>query len=128
MELNREVVTFRDGTELTVTEATWGSTLMLQELEEQARVDPLPDPKDNAFQAAIWPKLRACSSGTVPSFEEALMMPATELDKWYNAAKQVNPDWFLALDAIADLAATQAEIDEALVAKKEPTPTKSSQG
>jgi hypothetical protein len=94
MNLNREVVTFRDGTELTVMEANWAVSMRLQELEEQAEKNPLEDVKQQTFNRWIYPKLAACSSGTVPSMQDAFEMPSTELDKWFFAVKRVNLDWF----------------------------------
>lgn len=120
MKLNQEVVKFRDGTELTVTEANWAVSIKLQELEEQANKNPPEDAKLRAFSLALYPKLLACSSGIVPSMEEALEMPSTELDKWYFAVKRINPDWFTALD--------EAEAKEAALEKKEKTPIKSTKG
>lgn len=98
MELKREVVEFRDGTKLTVTEANWAISMRLQELEEQAVKSPLEDVSQQTFNLVIYPKLAACSSGDVPSLQEALEMPSTELDKWYFAVKRLNSDWFVTLE------------------------------
>lgn len=50
------------------------------------------------FRANVYPKLAACSEGDVPSFEEALTIPASELNKWYKAAEYCNPGWFKVFD------------------------------
>lgn len=122
MELNREVVTFRDGTELTVMEANWAATMRLQELEERAGETPLADIQEQIFNLAIYPKLVACSSGTIPTLQEALAMPTSELDKWYFAVKRINPTWFEALEE-----ASRKNREEYL-AKKGRKRTKSTKG
>jgi hypothetical protein len=122
MELNREVVTFRDGTELTVMEANWAATMRLQELEEQAGETPLADIQEQIFNLAIYPKLVACSSGAIPTLQEALAMPTSELDKWYFAVKRINPTWFEALEE-----ASRKNREEYL-AKKGRKRTKSTKG
>jgi hypothetical protein len=102
MNLNHEVVKFRDGTKLTVTEANWAVSIRLQELEEQATKNPLEDIKQQTFGLMVYPKLAACSSGKVPTIQEAFEMPSVELDKWFYAAKRMNPDWFPDLQPTPD--------------------------
>ena len=103
MILNTEIVTFRDGTKVVVSEATWSISMKLQELEAQATKDlegiTLENVSDGIFQTLVYPKLLACSSGDVPTLAQALEMPSTELDKWYFAVKRVNPDWFETVEA-----------------------------
>jgi hypothetical protein len=112
MELKSEVVEFRDGTKLTVTEATWEADMRVgtMELKAQERSKELVISKgENLVEADIswmtffrdfYPKLAACSTGNVPTEEEAYNMPSEERDKWYAAAHNVNPLWFKALDAV----------------------------
>jgi len=123
MELKRETVKFRDGTKLTVIEANWAVSLKLQELEEQASAAPLEDPKSQRFNLLVYPKLAACSSGQVPSMQEALEMPSTELDKWFLAVKNLNSDWF-------EILTTPEEVDGSpkALAKKGKKPTESTPG
>jgi hypothetical protein len=113
MELNSEVVEFRDGTKLTVTEANWETDMRVGVMENDAqrRMEELIHNRDtsaplseseiswSAFIQGIYPKLAACSTGAVPSEEEAYHMPSTERDKWYDAAHRLNSHWFVALDA-----------------------------
>jgi len=119
MKLNSEVVEFRDGSKLTVTEATWSIAMHLQELEEQADKSPLEDLTNQIFNVVIYPKLAACSLGAVPSLQEALEMPSTEIDKWYFAVKRINPDWFTAIQKMSE------KLEAAANEKKEPKPIES---
>jgi hypothetical protein len=121
MELNHEVVKFRDGTKVTVTEANWAVSMKLQELEEQATKNPLEDSKLQTFNLVLYPKLLACSSGKVPSLQEAIDMPSSELDRWYFAVKRMNPDWFVP----SAPPATDVKAGEAPLEKKEKKPIKS---
>lgn len=98
MELKSEVVVFKDKTTLTVTEANWDVSMTLQHLEEQAAKDDQDKLTRQIFHVLIYPKLVACSSGQVPSEQEAWDMPATELNRWYEAANRVNKHWFEKLD------------------------------
>jgi hypothetical protein len=100
-----------------VTQATLGEEETLGEMEAEAKDrndqeivqwiaehgdEPLPTKlqKRQNFRLAIYPKMAACSSGDVLNEEEAHKMPASELNKWYNAAKFCNPDWFRIFDEI----------------------------
>jgi len=112
MERNHEIVTFRDGTELTVEEANWGISAKLQALEKQAIAEPLEDKDDQEFYRFIYVRLAACSSGKVPTVREALDMPNIEIDKWFAAANRMNPVWFVVPE-------------DTTVEKKEMTPTES---
>jgi hypothetical protein len=98
MELKSEVVKFRDGTSLTVTEANWDMSMRLQQKEEQASKDKLESSARQLFHVLIYPKLEACSTGQVPTETEAYDMPATELNEWYIAAQRVNGHWFKELE------------------------------
>ena len=68
--------------------------MRLQALEKQAIENPVADMDQQTFNKGLYPKLLACSSGDVPTLEDALQMPSTELDKWFFAVKRLNPDWF----------------------------------
>lgn len=116
MDLRSVTIVFRDNTSLTVTEANWAASMRLLAMEEQAVKEPVEWPAEQLFRQGIYPKLAACSSGQVPSVEEALNMPTTELDKWYEAAKEMNSHWFNKSDG--------QETEEELK-KKELSPTES---
>ncbi len=118
--LTSETVEFSDGTSLVVHEATWLEDAQLVELEDkaaeinQAEIEKAKDEgreltvtekKVQFFRHDIYPKIAAPSSGDVPTEEEARLMPASQLNKWYAAARRVNPDWF----TVFDLARTKAD-------------------
>ena len=94
MERKSEVVEFRDGSKLTVTEANWAISLKMQDLMEDAEKHPKEDLSAQAFNSFMWPRLFACSTGDVPNFEAALELPESELNVWFFAVRRVNPDWF----------------------------------
>lgn len=58
--------------------------------------------KRQSFRLNVYPKLFACSTGDVPDEETAYSMPAEELYKWYDAAHEVNPEWFRVFDEIRE--------------------------
>jgi hypothetical protein len=67
-------------------------------LAELAQHNGNPFTKDEerarSFRVGFYPKMAACSTGDIPSEDEALHMPSAELDKWWTAAKECNPRWF----------------------------------
>jgi hypothetical protein len=93
---------------VTVTQATFLSDQLLDEMQQaaleqnEAEVKALGEKtltpeqvKVHAVRYAIYPKMAACSSGDVPTLEDVIYrMPITESDKWWNAAKEINPSWF----------------------------------
>ena len=128
-----EKLKFRDGTSLTVNEATWLEDTRLLELEEQGRDKNAAElaaigereltkleQKVQFFRLNIYPKMAACSEGDVPSEEEARRMPSTELNKWYAAAKKVNPDWFAVFDQAVNQTAEQLAAEQKKSEKKRP--------
>jgi len=100
MQLKTEVVTFRDKKQVTVSEENWNIGTLLTKLNEDAAKEPVDNVNDQVFRQVFYPKLAACSSGDVPSEEEAKQMPSMELDKWYEAVRRVNPQWFAGIDAL----------------------------
>ena len=104
-----ETVEFRDGTKITVSEATWMISMKLQNLQEQAGKEPLTDPNEEIFHTLVYPKLASCSTGDVPDYATAKDWPSSELDKWYFAVRRVNPDWFAPDIAEAGTEAESAE-------------------
>lgn len=75
-----------------------------QELEAKGEGASLTEEEDKRqyFRLSIYPKLAACSSGDYPDEDTAFDMPASEFYKWYQAVKDVAPDWFEIFDRIAE--------------------------
>lgn len=42
----------------------------------------------------LYPSLAACSQGKVPTEEEFLTLLEEDVNKWLEAASDLNPDWF----------------------------------
>lgn len=91
-----EVVIFRDKSKLTLSESNWNIGMKLIRLTQEAEgKPPLDETEAQIFRVNIYPKLLACVvKGSPPTEEEAAVMPEAELDKWYEAAKRLNPKWF----------------------------------
>lgn len=133
MQLLSEVVEFRDGTKVTVTEANWEADMRVGAMEKEVniRIDkmvaestaPLTESEVSyiTFVQTFYPKLAACSTGDVPTEREAFDMPSAEREKWYAAVRRVNPLWFQALDAFIE----KAEASEKAMKKKGTKPTAS---
>lgn len=138
--LKKETVEFRDndgkvlGT-VVVTQATLLDEEALGEMEMEASQKnarelsawmekhssesiPASMIRKHNYSATIYPKLAACSTGDVPSEEEALRMPVSELNRWYLAAKNVNPDWFRIFEEIAEEMRKNGESEEKIARKK----------
>ena len=113
-----EKVKFRDGLALTVKDVRLPSVwYRLRKIETEEGKSVSEDPREQAFVWAIYPKLAGCSFGDVPTREEAYHFPGTELNKWYEVVKKLNPQLFKPIeDAIADAKPTK---------KKETKPPKS---
>jgi hypothetical protein len=134
MKLLSEVVEFRDGTKLTVTEASWQSDILVTQSEKEAarRTDELIEKNKGklsddeitriTFNQSIYPKLAACCSGDVPSEDDAFGMPSTEREKWEAAVRKINPQWYKTMDEFVD----KMEAAEAALKKSKMTLTESS--
>lgn len=109
-----ETVTFRDGSTLTVWPAYLPSVLMkLHRLDAEASQGPADEAVTAVtFRVLYYPKLAACSTGDVPTLEQARCeWPVSELDRWYQTARRVNPQLFLPLEELA--LANQAKQEQA---------------
>ena len=92
-----EQVVFSDESVLYVTDGNIPSGFMrIWDLEHMEPIRD-SDTKTQIFQFVFYSKLAACSIGSVPSIDEARLMPTAELDKWYAATNRVNPHWFKAM-------------------------------
>lgn len=97
IECKTEQVTLRDGTSLVISEENWLTGVKLLRLQKASNdaTDTHPDLEREYFRLYTYPKLcAAIVKGEPPTEEEAIMMPASELDKWYTAVKSLNPHWF----------------------------------
>lgn len=111
-ESKTETVTFRDGSKVKLVEECGLPSIVLRllELEDDALLDPSDDADQQIFRLSFYPKMVACvADGDIPSADELRKWPSTESNKWYEAAKRVNPDWFLSLDAISEEAQRAAD-------------------
>lgn len=106
--LNREKVTFRDGSKLVVYEENQDIGDYLIELQQDAEQTPLPNPRHDIFRSWYYSKLVACSAGDVPTCDQARALPAVELNKWIEAVRKVNPGWWQNLDkALSEMTAEE---------------------
>jgi hypothetical protein len=118
LQRNKEVVEFRDGTKITVLEASFNEDVEIAGLEkiantlneaeakkidEEKRQTTVQERRFWFFRAAVYPKLCACSSREdglpIPNEREAFELPSTEFTKWEDAVRKVNPHWFAGIDA-----------------------------
>lgn len=63
----------------------------------------------NNFHRVLYPSLKACTTGNVPTEQECFDgITNDELDAWLQAAREMNPDWF----PIADVTQEQEAKNE----------------
>lgn len=117
-ETRIETVIFRDGSKIKLVEESGmpGIVLRLLDLEDEAMLEPNDDPDIQIFRLSFYPKMAACViEGDVPPADLLRKWPTSEINKWYEATRRVNPEWFLQLDAISDeaqRAATEREKEQ----------------
>ena len=101
--------TFSDGRQVVVHEANWDIATEKSAQESQARTDKAKlngsgdpakaklygsgDPALLYFREMIYPYLGPCTSGMVPSVEDAMQLPSADLDGWLEVVRVVNSDW-----------------------------------
>jgi hypothetical protein len=125
-ETAQQVVTFGDGSQITVLSANRPSVLRrLSRLDAQVSQEaPSENIRTETFRVLYYPKLAACSIGDVPSPQEARVdWPEAELNHWYEAVYAVNPEWFKPLEQIAEQNQARAQKAEK---KRKRRPAKSS--
>lgn len=103
MDLTRKTIQFSDGREITVSESTWESASIRSRIEETSRarrshLNGSGDPVFFFFVETFYSYLASCSSGAIPSEEEAYILPDPDLDSWYQAVISVNPESFIKVD------------------------------
>ena len=82
-----------------------------------------PEAVKNNLITNLWAPLKACSTGRVPSKEEFLKMPEDDIAFWIETARELNPTWFVWLDAVENMT---TEALKETTKKKEEKPTESS--
>jgi hypothetical protein len=87
---------FRDGTIFRIVSAYRPSVTMRRfKLEEEAlsKEEDRDHPKD-VFSVYLYPILASCSIGEIPSSSDVRDWPESEIYKWRDAVKAINPQWF----------------------------------
>lgn len=107
MNLAEKEFRLSDGRELRVLEASWDRASARSAIEEQARADKARlngsgDPVLLYFKEVFYSSLASCSIGPVPSAEEALELPAQDLDSWWLSVIEVNPSVYAEVDRSAE--------------------------
>lgn len=97
---------FSDGREIRVSESLWEMANTRSSLEEVARADRARlngsgDPILLFFKENYYSALFSCSIGEIPSAEEALALPAQDLDRWFQTLIEANPTEYLPVDRSA---------------------------
>ncbi len=96
--LHTEELDLGHGEKITVSEENWDISMRMSEAQRLAPENPLPDKRLQYFRERIYPFLSSCSSGDVPSLEEAYGMLGNQkevhLDGWWKMVQRINPDWF----------------------------------
>lgn len=115
-------VVFRDGSTVTVQESRGLPSYMLRlaELENDAIVNPSEDADMQLFRLVFYPKMAACVvKGDIPPAEVLRKYPTREINKLYEAAAQLNPDWFDELSGLSEEARAALKEKERAEKKKE---------
>jgi hypothetical protein len=97
---------FSDGRQVIVQEANWDIAAVRDRIVEEviARRGELKekgDPELLYFHEFYYSSLASCSTGDVPDLQSAFHLPADDLDGWYQAVMDTNPQWFLETDQSA---------------------------
>jgi hypothetical protein len=96
IQRRQKLITLSRGLVLTVWESSWEISMARTALEEDARkksTNKQGELSDQLyFQKLIYAPLAACSTGDVPSMEQAFQLPAEDLDAWFEAAREVDPE------------------------------------
>lgn len=103
MERARTTFRFSDGREVEVWESTWETASKRSAMEERSRAEKAKlngtgDPVYFYFLEAFYSYLASCSTGPIPEAAEALSLPNPDLDGWYLAVVDVNPESFTPVD------------------------------
>lgn len=93
------------GLKLKLSQSNWRISRKKETMQNEAEVNPLPDPDDQLFAANFYPLLAAAVvSDNCPTLEDCLQnIPEVDLELWYATAKKANPSWFTVMDNIVEL-------------------------
>lgn len=99
MLLKTAKVKFSGGRNVIISEENWDVSMRLSEEQRMAKEKPIEDERLQYFREKIYPVLIACSTGDVPTLDEAYDMVSSDktskdIDTWYKAVQTVNPGWF----------------------------------
>lgn len=120
--LKRETIKLQGGGKLTVYEENHVAAEYVRELEKDCKENPIPDLRRQIFRETFYSKLVACSTGDVPTDEEARYMPTKDLNNWITAHRRLNPNWWIPLEKALD------QMDEAEKKRKSRKIPKSGNG
>jgi len=116
--LEHEEVVFRDRSSVFVWAANGMPSFILRlaELEFYAEEHPFEDdPKGQVFQSSFYPKMAACCNGSdPPEAAEVRSWPRSEIYKWMEASRRLNPDWYITVEKKAE----EAEVKKQKKTKK----------
>lgn len=103
MERARKTIKLSDGREITVEESTWETASKRSAMEERTRAEKskLNGSGDAIlfyFVETYYSYMSSCSTGSFPDPLESLSLPDEDLDRWYEAVIEVNPEAFLPVD------------------------------
>lgn len=118
-DLQTATVELSVGLVLTVSQSNWRIARLKDRLEREASEliksleeagTPIEE-DERMMRETFYPLLAApVISGNCPSVGDCLdLIPSSDLDKWYEVVRQVNPQWFAILDKIAELAMQQEQ-------------------
>jgi hypothetical protein len=97
-ELESEKVTFKDGEYLYVFRSSGLPSFVLKmvELETYAVQHPVEnDPQGQMFCSIFYPKMAgACNGSVVPNALTVRNWPRSEIAKWLDASRRLNPEWY----------------------------------
>jgi hypothetical protein len=97
--IEHEEVKFRDGNSVVVWQSQGLPSFVIKliELENYATEHPLEnDPQGQMFISLFYPKMAAsCNgSGDIPSAIDVRNWPRSEIAKWMDASRRLNPNWY----------------------------------
>jgi len=96
--MEQEEVVFRDGSIIHVWRANGLPSFLIRlaELESHATDHPVEDdPQGQLFNLMFYPKMvAACNGSDIPDAASVRNWPRSEINKWLEASRRMNPDWF----------------------------------